>query len=194
MSLRLRTSWSLHSKKQTKTAPSSFIEVVLLMLTFVDEKYESVDAWQVQSFVRVVSVMLAFVNDKCESIGWPYDRFSLFFVLFYCCWHLLMISTSQWVDSLCIRFNQLSQSGVRWVYRGNGNKFSDNIEPEYITFNSDYTTAYIILQVSTYSKRLDVKFFPRSGIFLLESHSFAKCKCRLRWRWVFGNLHVTVSS
>ena len=26
---------------------------------------------------------------------------------------------------------------------------SDNIEPEYIAFNTDYTTAYVSLQVST---------------------------------------------
>ncbi|XP_070192207.1 mesenchyme-specific cell surface glycoprotein-like isoform X2 [Littorina saxatilis] len=44
------------------------------------------------------------------------------------------------------QFSQLSEKGVRWVFRGNNNNFSDNIEPEYIAFNADYSTAYIALQ------------------------------------------------
>ncbi|KAK7114374.1 uncharacterized protein [Littorina saxatilis] len=44
------------------------------------------------------------------------------------------------------QFNQLSKQGVRWVFRGNNNSFSDNIEPESITFNADYSIAYIGLQ------------------------------------------------
>ncbi|XP_070192260.1 uncharacterized protein [Littorina saxatilis] len=44
------------------------------------------------------------------------------------------------------RFNGLAQAGVRWVYRGSNNKFSDDVEPEYVTFNAEQTKAYIGLQ------------------------------------------------
>ncbi|XP_076449593.1 uncharacterized protein LOC143285995 isoform X2 [Babylonia areolata] len=44
------------------------------------------------------------------------------------------------------QYEQLSASGVRWVYRGSGNNFSNNVEPEYVTFNHDYTTAFVCLQ------------------------------------------------
>lgn len=48
------------------------------------------------------------------------------------------------------RFDELAESGVRWIYRGvnNSNTFSNDIEPEYITFNTDQSKAYISLQVS----------------------------------------------
>nr|KAG5713080.1 hypothetical protein BaRGS_021874 [Batillaria attramentaria] len=56
------------------------------------------------------------------------------------------------------RFDDLSQSGVRWVYRGNGmsNPFSNNAEPEYVTFNSDYTKAYIGLQENNAIAEVDL--------------------------------------
>ena len=47
-----------------------------------------------------------------------------------------------------IRFAELEKTGVRWVYRGNNNTFANDIEPEYIAFNSDESKAYICLQVN----------------------------------------------
>ncbi|KAL4216275.1 hypothetical protein ACF0H5_024000 [Mactra antiquata] len=49
-------------------------------------------------------------------------------------------------DKFNSRFEELSQSGVRWIYRGNNNTFANDIEPEYITFNTDESKAYICLQ------------------------------------------------
>nr|KAG5713079.1 hypothetical protein BaRGS_021873 [Batillaria attramentaria] len=56
------------------------------------------------------------------------------------------------------QFDALSQSGVRWVYRGNGtsNPFSNNAEPEYVTFNTDYTKAYIGLQENNAVAEVDL--------------------------------------
>ena len=44
-------------------------------------------------------------------------------------------------------FDALETSGVRFVYRGDGNKFSNDVEPEYIAFNKEETLAYVCLQV-----------------------------------------------
>ena len=42
---------------------------------------------------------------------------------------------------------ELSESGVRHVYRENNNPFSNDVEPEYIALNGDETKAYVVLQV-----------------------------------------------
>lgn len=44
------------------------------------------------------------------------------------------------------RWNDLSKSGVRFIYKEHNNRFSQDLEPEYITFSKDEKTAYICLQ------------------------------------------------
>lgn len=46
-------------------------------------------------------------------------------------------------------------AGIRWVCAGNTgdsnepvNKFSEDLEPEYVSFNEDDTLAFIVLQAS----------------------------------------------
>ena len=48
---------------------------------------------------------------------------------------------------LSLSFEKLAQTGVRWIYRENNNKFSNDIEPEYVTLNADQTKAFVGLQV-----------------------------------------------
>ena len=45
------------------------------------------------------------------------------------------------------RWGELSKSGVRFVTKGQGTTFSQDLEPEYISYSSDETKAYICLQV-----------------------------------------------
>ena len=40
---------------------------------------------------------------------------------------------------------------MRFVYRGNNNTFANDVEPEYIAYNTDETKAYIGLQVKVES-------------------------------------------
>lgn len=50
------------------------------------------------------------------------------------------------------RYDILKGSGVRFVYQGtetDPNSFSNDLEPEYIEFNTDESKAYITLQVRT---------------------------------------------
>ena len=49
------------------------------------------------------------------------------------------------------RFDQLSRSGVRWVWRAN-RTFSDTVEPEHVVLSGDQTKAYISLQVNLYHR------------------------------------------
>ncbi|XP_022337795.2 mesenchyme-specific cell surface glycoprotein-like isoform X1 [Crassostrea virginica] len=44
------------------------------------------------------------------------------------------------------RWNELSNTGVRFIYKGQNNTFSQDLEPEYITFSKDEKTAYVCLQ------------------------------------------------
>ena len=58
------------------------------------------------------------------------------------------------------RFQELAQTGVRWVYRGGNTKFSDDLEPEYVTLNDDQTKAFVGFQVkfaSDFCIRLSVR-------------------------------------
>eukprot|EP00105_Crassostrea_gigas_P018589 XP_011436760.1 PREDICTED: mesenchyme-specific cell surface glycoprotein [Crassostrea gigas] len=44
------------------------------------------------------------------------------------------------------RWNSLSKTGVRFIYKEQNNKFSQDLEPEYISFSKDERKAYICLQ------------------------------------------------
>ncbi|XP_048764908.2 mesenchyme-specific cell surface glycoprotein-like isoform X1 [Ostrea edulis] len=44
------------------------------------------------------------------------------------------------------RWNDLSNSGVRFVYKYQNNSFSQDLEPEYVTYSKDEKKAYICLQ------------------------------------------------
>jgi len=44
-------------------------------------------------------------------------------------------------------WSKLEARGLRFVYRENDNKFSNDVEPEYITYNKNETKAYVCLQV-----------------------------------------------
>ena len=65
----------------------------------------------------------------------------LFFFLFH---KQRLIWNSEHLNS---RIESLEEEGVRFVFRGNNNTFANDVEPEYITLNSDETKAYISLQV-----------------------------------------------
>nr|KAG5713081.1 hypothetical protein BaRGS_021875 [Batillaria attramentaria] len=54
---------------------------------------------------------------------------------------------------------QYGQSGVRWVYRGsNGNNpFSNDAEPESITFNDDFSKAFVTLQGNNAIAEVDLR-------------------------------------
>lgn len=41
----------------------------------------------------------------------------------------------------------MSKTGVRFIYKEQNNKFSQDLEPEYISFSKDERKAYICLQV-----------------------------------------------
>lgn len=41
----------------------------------------------------------------------------------------------------------MSETGVRFIYKEQNNKFSQDLEPEYVTFSKDEKKAYICLQV-----------------------------------------------
>lgn len=47
----------------------------------------------------------------------------------------------------CCRWKTLSETGVRFIYKEQNNKFSQDLEPEYVTFSKDEKKAYICLQV-----------------------------------------------
>ena len=49
------------------------------------------------------------------------------------------------------RWSDLEPKGLRFVNRKNGNLFSNDAEPEYITFNKEETKAYVCLQVNFYA-------------------------------------------
>ncbi|GFN86385.1 mesenchyme-specific cell surface glycoprotein [Plakobranchus ocellatus] len=44
------------------------------------------------------------------------------------------------------RYDSLKATGVRFVYTGNGNKFSNDLEPEYITIDESSNKAYAVFQ------------------------------------------------
>lgn len=49
-----------------------------------------------------------------------------------------------------IRYPILARSGVRYVYKENGNTLAQDLEPEHITFRADEKKAYISLQVQCF--------------------------------------------
>lgn len=49
-----------------------------------------------------------------------------------------------------IRYPILARSGVRYVYKENGNTLAQDLEPEHITFSADEKKAYISLQVQCF--------------------------------------------
>lgn len=55
------------------------------------------------------------------------------------------------------RWNDLSKSGVRFIYKERNNRFSQDLEPEYITFSKDEKTAYICLQENNAIAVLDLE-------------------------------------
>lgn len=48
------------------------------------------------------------------------------------------------------RYPILARSGVRYVYKENGNTLAQDLEPEHITFSADEKKAYISLQVQCF--------------------------------------------
>ncbi|XP_048764949.2 mesenchyme-specific cell surface glycoprotein-like [Ostrea edulis] len=44
------------------------------------------------------------------------------------------------------RWNELSKSGVRFIHREKGNTFSQDLEPEYLSYSADERKAYVCLQ------------------------------------------------
>nr|KAG5688849.1 hypothetical protein BaRGS_005224 [Batillaria attramentaria] len=62
-------------------------------------------------------------------------------------------------DNFANRFEQLSESRVRWVYRGNNsnpNPFINTLQPTAITFNDNSTKAYVTLQVNNAIAEVDL--------------------------------------
>ncbi|OWF56632.1 Mesenchyme-specific cell surface glycoprotein [Mizuhopecten yessoensis] len=53
-------------------------------------------------------------------------------------------------------WQELVSSGVRFIYRENNNSFSNDVEPEYITFNKDESVAYIALQENNAIAEVDM--------------------------------------
>ncbi|XP_076469938.1 uncharacterized protein LOC143300238 [Babylonia areolata] len=70
------------------------------------------------------------------------------------------------------RFEELSRKGVRWVYREN-NRFSDDIEPEFVTFNADQTKAYISLQENNAIAVVDLRTGTITDLYGLGHKSWA---------------------
>ncbi|XP_071172556.1 uncharacterized protein [Mytilus edulis] len=44
------------------------------------------------------------------------------------------------------KWSELESKGLRFIHRANNNNFSNDVEPEYIAYNKDYSKAYICLQ------------------------------------------------
>ncbi|XP_076112999.1 uncharacterized protein LOC143080825 [Mytilus galloprovincialis] len=44
------------------------------------------------------------------------------------------------------KWSDLESKGLRFIHRANNNNFSNDVEPEYIAYNKDYSKAYICLQ------------------------------------------------
>ncbi|XP_052061734.1 mesenchyme-specific cell surface glycoprotein-like [Mytilus californianus] len=44
------------------------------------------------------------------------------------------------------KWSKLESKGLRFIHRVNNNNFSNDVEPEYIAYNKDYSKAYICLQ------------------------------------------------
>ena len=51
---------------------------------------------------------------------------------------------------LSLRLGDLLSTGVRWVYRGHNNKFSNDLEPKHVTLNVGNTKAYVGIQVISF--------------------------------------------
>ncbi|XP_053390949.1 uncharacterized protein LOC128553792, partial [Mercenaria mercenaria] len=92
-------------------------------------------AIEAEPYIDTVNEKLA---DKPGGIGiitfadTPYGTYSYKFVDF---------------EKFNTRYTELEKTGVRWIYKGDNNTFSNDIEPEYISFNVDESKAYIALQV-----------------------------------------------
>ncbi|XP_060074635.1 mesenchyme-specific cell surface glycoprotein-like [Ylistrum balloti] len=53
-------------------------------------------------------------------------------------------------------WQDLVSRGARFIYRENNNKFSNDVEPEYITFNTDESIAYVSLQENNAVAEVDL--------------------------------------
>nr|KAG5713082.1 hypothetical protein BaRGS_021876 [Batillaria attramentaria] len=64
------------------------------------------------------------------------------------------------------RFVELESSGVRWVYRGSdgSNPFSNDAEPQFVTFNDDFTKAFVCLQENNAVAEIDLTSNNITGI------------------------------
>ena len=45
------------------------------------------------------------------------------------------------------RYDELKPTGVRFVYRANNNRLSNDLEPEYVAVDEENNKAYVCLQV-----------------------------------------------
>ncbi|XP_078335166.1 uncharacterized protein LOC144626161 [Crassostrea virginica] len=67
--------------------------------------------------------------------------------------------------SYFLRWRELSKSGVRFVTKGQGTTFSQDLEPEYISYSSDETKAYICLQENNAIAVVDMQAENISAIY-----------------------------
>ncbi|KAK6195224.1 hypothetical protein SNE40_000696 [Patella caerulea] len=74
------------------------------------------------------------------------------------------------------RLTELEDQGVRFVYRENGNTFDRDVEPEYITYNIDETTAYICLQENNAIAEVDLLTETITAIHGLGAKSWSTYK------------------
>ena len=56
------------------------------------------------------------------------------------------------------------------MYRGSNNKFSDDLEPEYVTLNADQTKAFVGIQVTTLQLFVSVCLLVRLSGCLPDCH------------------------
>ncbi|XP_050413243.1 mesenchyme-specific cell surface glycoprotein isoform X4 [Patella vulgata] len=74
------------------------------------------------------------------------------------------------------RFTELEKQGVRFVYRENNNTFDRDVEPEYITYNTDESIAYIGLQENNAIAEVNLKTETITAIHGLGAKSWNATK------------------
>lgn len=65
--------------------------------------------------------------------------------------------TSLGFEAFDDKYKQLEPFGVRFVYRGKNNKFSNDVEPEYIAVDNEENKAYVVLQGNNAIAEVDLR-------------------------------------